>query len=260
MNYKTILLSPHSDDIAYSIGGLLALGFFEKPIKIITIFGETNISPYIKLESTEKVSKIRNLEDSAFADSVGAEIQYLHFSDFVLRKYKDPHLYKDYRFNSDPLFIEIYDLISNIRSIYSDALLVSPMGIMYHPDHNIVAEVCAKLIRENKKIAFYEDIPYSSKWTLKKIKERANLLNPNLQPNKIDITTVFENKKENLKLYKSQLCENEINPRIKLHAARLGFRNENLMECIWKFSPIKYLFKKYCIRSLSLPLYERIWI
>lgn len=246
MKYKTILLSPHSDDIAYSLGGLLALSFFEKPIKILTIFGKSNASLYSKLDS-EIVSNIREMEDSTFAVAVGAEIQFLQFPDVGLRAY------------NKQLFNEVYDSISNFVSLYSDALIVSPMGIM-NPDHIIVSEACTKLKRENnKKIAFYEDLPYASTWTLKIIKERANLLNPNLQPYKIDITTVFDKKKENLKLYKSQVFD-EISPRVKLHAARLGFRNESFMELIWMFSPLKYLFRKYCIWSTSLPLYERIWL
>jgi hypothetical protein len=52
---NTILFSPHSDDIAYSLGGALLLDYFKNPL-MITVFSRSTFSPRIKLSSEEEIT------------------------------------------------------------------------------------------------------------------------------------------------------------------------------------------------------------
>ena len=260
MNYKTILLSPHSDDIALSIGGALSLNFFEKPIKIVTIFTKSKYAPCSEINDPELISETRQLEDSTFANAIGVDIQHLQFQEPEFRGYKSPLLKGGNAF-SDPIFDKVYGAVCDIIKLDKNALVLSPMGIGHHIDHLIVSEISSKIHNENNiNVAYYEDLPYAAYFTLKEIDARAKSLNSGVRPYRIDITTTINDKISNIELYKSQVCRKTLPLRVKLHGVRIGTKNKWLMEIVWMFNPFKYIFKKYCGIFKSLSSYERVWI
>ncbi len=256
---RTILVSPHSDDIAFSLGGTLLQDFFHGPFLMVTIFTRSNFSPCIKIFDPEIISKIRQSEDVEFADKLEIKFKSFNFSESPLRGYSHRGIFANNNPVSDPIYTEVYYALSKLIKSYRCELIVSPMGLGNHIDHIIVCDICCRIAKENnRRIVFYEDLHYASQLTLKQIKVRANSISPNLQPWKINITSTFNNKIENIKLYKTQ-ARGAFQTMIKSHALRLGMENKSLKEMVVPYNLFKYLLFLFTDKYVQIPLYERIW-
>lgn len=246
---RTILVSPHSDDIALSLGGTLLQNFFHEPILMVTIF----------TKSSEIISKVRHLEDVDFANKLQIKFQSFNFSEPPLRGYSHRDIFANNNPVSDPVYTEVYHALSKLIKSYGCELIVSPMGIGNHIDHIITCNVCYKIAMENDiRIVFYEDLPYASRLTFKQIKVRANSISPDLQQWKINITPKFNGKIDNIKLYKTQTGR-VMQIMIKSHALRLDIENKSLKELIVSYNLFKYLLFLFTNECVQIPLYERIW-
>lgn len=262
---KTILISPHCDDIAFSIGGIIAIDFLKPPLEIVTVFSKSMYAPCLKENNLESVSKIRNLEENKYAEIIGAKIYSLQFPDSSLRGCQKHQLdaFKDFDELSDPIFVEVYNSLSNIMSEHPEADIICPLGIGNHIDHLLVFSICTRLcIENNRKITYYEDLPYAADLRLKEIRQRVDSLskkyNFEIKPYKVNITDKLNYKVRNLRMYKSQICNEKDIFKIKVHSTRIGIKPENLMDFVWQFSALRHIFKKYYIRR-DLKSYERIW-
>jgi LmbE family N-acetylglucosaminyl deacetylase len=256
---RTILVSPHSDDIAFSLGGTLLQDFFHGPSLMVTIFTKSNFSPCIKIPGPEEISKIRHLEDVEFAGRLEIKFQSFGFSEPPLRGYSRRDIFANNNPASDPIYTEVYHALSKLIRSSECELVVSPMGLGNHIDHIITCNVCCRIARENNiRIIFYEDLHYASQLTFKQIKVRANSISPYLQPRKINITPKFNDKIENIKLYKTQ-ARGIFQTMIKSHALRLGIENKSLKELVVPYNLFKYLLFLFTNKCVQIPLYERIW-
>ncbi len=256
---KTILVSPHSDDIAFSIGGTLLQNIFNRPFLMVTIFTKSNYSPCINICKSDTITKVRHSEDVEFADKLEIEFQSFDFSEPPLRGYSHQEIFANNNPVSDPIYTEVYDALSRLIKSSQCELIVSPMGLGNHIDHNIVCDICCRIAKENNiRIVFYEDLQYASRLTLKQIKVRAYSISPNIKHHKIDITYLFNDKLENIKLYKTQ-ARRIFQTMIKSHAFRLGIENKNLKEKIGFSNLFKYIIFLFTNKCMNVPLYERIW-
>jgi LmbE family N-acetylglucosaminyl deacetylase len=255
---KTLLVSPHSDDIAYSIGGTLLQNIFVRPM-LITIFSRSDYSPCIKIHTPEIISKVRQLEDVKFAEKLKIEFQSFEFSEPRLRGYSREDIFVNKDPNSDPIYSEVYYALSKLIKSYHLELIVAPLGLGNHIDHIIACSICKRIAKENNiRIIFYEDLHYASRLTLKRIKRKIISINPYLQPHEINITTVFNDKIENMKLYKTQ-TRKIYKILIKFHALRLG-ENKNLMDLMVSHNLLKYLIFLFTTKYIPNRLYERLWL
>ena len=256
---KTILVSPHSDDIAYSIGGTLLQNFFNRPILMVTIFTKSNYSPCIKMSDSEIISKVRYLEDVGFTDKLEMDYQRLNFNEPPLRGYSHPGIFTNNNPDSDPIYTEVHNSLLKLIKSYPCNLIVSPMGLGNHIDHIMLCDICCRIAKENNiRIVFYEDLQYASMLTLKQIKFRAYSINPNLKYFNINISPIFNNKIENMKFYKTQ-ARRTVFTLIKSHALRLGIENKSLIDMFGPYNLYKYLLFLFTNKRVNIPLYERIW-
>ncbi|CAG0998651.1 MAG: GlcNAc-PI de-N-acetylase [Candidatus Methanoperedens nitroreducens] len=256
---KTILVSPHSDDIAYSIGGTLLQNFFNRPILMVTIFTKSNYSPCIKISGSEIISKLRHLEDIGFTDKLEMGYQGLNFNEPPLRGYSRMGIFTNNNPDSDPIYTEVHNSLLKLIKSYPCDLIVSPMGLGNHIDHIMLCDICCRIAKENNiRIVFYEDLQYASMLTLKQIKIRAYSINPNLKYFNINISPIFNNKIENMKFYKTQ-ARRTVFTLIKSHALRLGIENKSLIDMFGPYNLYKYLLFLFTNKRVNIPLYERIW-
>lgn len=256
---KTILVSPHSDDIAYSLGGTLLQNFFNRPILMVTVFTKSNYSPCIKISDSEIISKVRHLEDVGFADKLEIDFQSFNFNEPPLRGYTRMDIFANNNPTSDPIYTEVHNTLLKLIKSYPCNLIVSPMGLGNHIDHIILCHICSRIAKENNiRIVFYEDLQYASMLSLKQIKVRANSINPNLKYSKINVSPIFNDKIENMKFYKTQ-ARRTFFTMIKSHALRLGIENKSLKEILGPDNLYKYLLFLFTNKRVNIPLYERIW-
>ncbi|NJD78608.1 MAG: hypothetical protein FIB08_16190 [Candidatus Methanoperedens sp.] len=261
---RTVLVSPHSDDIAYSIGGALLQDYFYKPVLMVTIFTKSNFTRSnfplcVKLDNSEIISKMRHLEDVQFTTKNDMRFLSFPFPEASMRGISRQEMFSNVIPDSYTIFSDVYLALSGLIKTYACDLIVSPMGLGNHIDHIMVSDICNKIAHENnKKIVFYEDLPYASFLTSNKIKTRANTISPDLKPFKVDISEVYKDKLTNLDLYKTQI-RSDFRARIKFHALRLSIENEGLLKQIWPQNIIRYLLFLSGDRCRGIYLFERLW-
>ncbi|AKB33655.1 hypothetical protein MSSIH_2965 [Methanosarcina siciliae HI350] len=257
-NIKTILISPHSDDIAYSLGGALLKNYFEKPISLLTVFTKSNFSPRLKLNNPDEITRRRNLEDLEFTKKIGIQYNSFHFPEPPLRgKTTHADIFESQDPCSDPIYKEVYLSLLEFIKQFPNASVISPMSLGDNIDHQIVSKACFSICQENNiDVSFYEDVPYASLLTLRQIENKAFEISHHLKPDKIDITPEFDEKLENLRIYKTQIGR-RIPKGVFIHAVRIGIDNEKLIESIWRSNLKKCIYYYTCVGKKRK--YERIW-
>lgn len=176
-----IFLSPHYDDVALSCGGLVwDLTQQGHRVEIWTVMGgfppDKNFSEFAQQNhqrwglSGEEAIRMRQAEDQAACQVLGAHARHFHWLDAIYRT--DPTsggsvvIDNETLFGTPPEAWLVVDIAEMLREeIPEEAVVVSPAGIGNHIDHLAVAQATGGLER---KYFFYADYPYILKhpdWT-----------------------------------------------------------------------------------------------
>ena len=156
---RLLVISPHPDDAALSVGGLLHIlaGSWQRHIG--TLVGHSGYELHNTAEDSDvaDVSARRKAEDQRFADIIGATLHYGTALDAPLRHpilspYREPRGLQVSEFE-----IMIEALVQDIRP----RLILAPLGIGGHADH-IAARRAAGTVarRRSVDLLLYEDLPY----------------------------------------------------------------------------------------------------
>jgi LmbE family N-acetylglucosaminyl deacetylase len=270
----TILISPHADDIAYSLGGAILVEFFRRPLLMVTPFTRSISAQFFDgAHDVETISRLRGAEELAFCDCVGCRLIGLGLPEASLssesgRYYhplvhlasltcgwpapKDrlarraygvagltPRSARSFLLQKvarvDPLYAALRAEILSILSSHPDAVLVSPLGLGNHPNHVILSRVCRSLKGSAAKLYFYEDLPYASSYSPRTIERYVRLFDGRLRPISLDIGAVMDRKVRNLFLYRSQV--NSRNAERVLRHARALSTDGGLRERMWTYEP-----------------------
>lgn len=271
----TVLVSAHPDDVALSVGGSILIGFFRRPILIVSVFtfGGTAMH-YQGDRDDQSIFMLERTEDERFAEAVGSRLERLEFVDAALASkagnyfaplrwvssiVRGPPPPNNLRIESELenlaarvprvlrwLFLErvarfgttyaaLGNALSRILHEFPDASLASPLGLGLHPDHVMVATICKRLSRSRKRACFYEDLPYAAHYELSGIRRHVTCFDKSLHPLLIDVEGEMEQKIANLRLYDSQLDYEDIDPTI-MHSKRLT-PDRRSHERIWMRRP-----------------------
>ncbi|WP_020674830.1 PIG-L deacetylase family protein [Geopsychrobacter electrodiphilus] len=172
---RVVILSPHLDDAALSCGGLLhalrdrvstlVVSVSCATPRVLTSKGNSKISHRRGYVS----SQTRRREDIAAMHSVDTDFVHLGFADGIYRRSpltgKLIYLSARERWispriedlaHSEELYLVLRRLCLNLGKI----LLLSPLGIGHHVDHQICAQVAVRLAAAGAILLFYEDFPY----------------------------------------------------------------------------------------------------
>jgi LmbE family N-acetylglucosaminyl deacetylase len=221
-----VVIAAHSDDTALCLGGFLQTVKSNK--KIINVFSTCACSVDKNLTTFEAITKANNQEEELFAKSIDAGLVFLNFNEVLMRGYKrwTGKLLKSDKF----LILKIARKIKNI--IKNDDVLFFPMAIGDHVDHKILFSMAAHFRRINKNIYFYEDLPYATEITRRKL---CGLTKRFTHPELIDITKFIDNKILFCGIYKTQYDLSYLE-QLKDYAGRLGMENgdNKYYERIWQ--------------------------
>ena len=158
-------LSPHSDDLAFSISGFLEyISNFDVDVRFITIFSK---SIYTSLDSSldiKHVTQMRKREDELFIKTINASWDpiWLDLDDAPLRPgngNEDP---------CSPKSLSAYDLVLASRIVEildefleKDSVIFAPLGIGQHIDHRIVRAAALACFEKGRELIYFEDLPYA---------------------------------------------------------------------------------------------------
>lgn len=179
--YRHIYLSPHSDDVALSCGGLV----YEQtqagePVLVATFFSATppmaDFSPFAqgqhdKWELLEAAMDHRRQEDAQALEILGADGHYLDQLDCIYRLHPQTgqamYASEEGIFGAiDPAEAE-YHLELAERTVKlvgpprDELVLYAPLTVGHHIDHQLLRRASLALLERGYTVVYYEDYPYA---------------------------------------------------------------------------------------------------
>lgn len=228
----TLIISPHPDDLAFSIGGTILKGRRSTGKLAVTVFTRSSYGPFgCEGLSTEQISARRRDEDRRFFKTVGIPYVHLDFPDTTLRGYPNFESAREKeRASDDPIFPTVRDTLRNLAELIGVESVILPLGVGNHIDH-LISRDALRFPKQGWNYIYYEDVPYTTGFSLTEIDELARRVDAELRPFYTRIRDVISIKMRNLRLYASQVGKEEINLAMA-HCKRLGPR-EQPAERIW---------------------------
>jgi LmbE family N-acetylglucosaminyl deacetylase len=161
----TLVLSPHFDDAAYSVAGVMrALAQAGTAVRMLTLFGRSAYAPNRPELDVDGVVALRLAEDAAAARLIHPQLAtaWRDIPDVALRR----GLAVEAVVSKAPLDAESQTLTDTLAreiesSLGKDETVVAPLGMGWHIDHRIAAGIGARLARGGRTVHFYEDLPYA---------------------------------------------------------------------------------------------------
>ncbi len=161
---NNIYLSPHHDDIAFSLGGLVARAPGGLLVNLFTRSGYvegTPIDQWPDAAVVERVTALRRAEDMAFADRYRLERADLGLDEPPVRQ-RSP-------WDLDGLADDIEQVRAPLTALLErapdGARIFCPAGIGGHVNHLAVRAVVVGMLPElaaRADVLFYEDLPYAA--------------------------------------------------------------------------------------------------
>ncbi len=171
---KILYISPHFDDAVFSCGGLIWQQIQEgHQVSIWTMFSgdppQENLSDFaeelhLKWQGENNENPKRREEDILSCNILGVLYHHLDLLDCIYRMDSLPSLH--FYPSEEAIFGNIHDLEKDNIEVWAkmvskmipqDAVLVSPIGIGNHVDHQITRNIVEKL---SQPIQYYLDYPY----------------------------------------------------------------------------------------------------
>lgn len=228
---RIVLLSPHPDDIAFSIGGTICSDSFKNAsFLLMNIFNKSQYClPTFK---TDCINQQREQEDKKFAEDFSLIIHNLDLPDSSVlghTAYSETICAPN-----DMRSITLKQKLTNILNREKPDIVFCPLGIGGHIDHKMIKEICIDTYHENDwDLIFYEDLPYAYYYSSVGIESivRKTISLKNLCAQYINITDIWDVKERGIKYYESQVNQT-ITSNIKIYAQSLGL-GTTLLERIW---------------------------
>jgi LmbE family N-acetylglucosaminyl deacetylase len=217
-----IVLSPHCDDAALSLGGFLAgLGTGSLRVLVVTLCSE----------GTRGAE--RREEDRAAAQCLGAEVQHAGFLDAPYRlggAYEGAGLFGRPA-PEDPLAVDLVSFLREVRGEHPVACALAPLGVGGHVDHVLCHEAARRVW--GAAAVFYEDQPYAAR-DAEATARRLAEIGP-FESRVFDVRPFWERKMAAVRVYATQVpllfgSEQAMERCLRGHAARVALRRHGLAE------------------------------
>ncbi|CAM5256161.1 2'-N-acetylparomamine deacetylase [Streptomyces alboniger] len=203
---RTLLVSPHPDDVAYSCGGLLAAVGRPSQAVLLTVFTRSAwaLPKRLRRTGTRVISAQRHQEELRYCRLRGlAGDVPLGFDDASLRGYDDVAEVSS-SVEDDGLREAVQEAVAvAVRDSGADTVL-APAALGSHIDHLLVHGAVRGAVPEGALALFYEDLPYAGQQGLTDV-ERTLRDERGLTPFAgVDISGVVAQKVRGMYVYGSQ--------------------------------------------------------
>jgi LmbE family N-acetylglucosaminyl deacetylase len=156
---EILLVSPHPDDIALSLGATLGCSLNPMHCHLVTVFSDTDWLNPSGEQHRSLATQVREFEDLAFSESLGMRRTALELRDFPLRTGRLP---------VDACFALVDEGLVEIvrrsleRLVTGATAVLAPLGVGRHVDHLVCKAAADALMSDPRcSIWHYEDMPYS---------------------------------------------------------------------------------------------------
>jgi len=249
-----VVVEPHMDDAALSVGGRLLHRRGHCRITILSMMRQSNFTSYLTVgrdfTNVAEISKLRTQESELSAGLLGAKHSCLGWDDAPLRLWpaerwsaeivqrfkQEPQLFT----NFVPEFTDVsklaHQLLSRLTELHPDELWI-PMGLGNHLDHRSTRSACLLLLSQKLpqlngvRVSMYEDLPYASTpGHSTQIRAALAAHGTQLVRQTEDVTDVFTEKVRAISVFASQFKISHMEPGIRQAAMREGQGNGHLCE------------------------------
>jgi LmbE family N-acetylglucosaminyl deacetylase len=221
---RTAALAPHSDDLAFSLGGVLMDGSFG-PFLPVTVFSRSDYTLHTPPLGIEAVTALRKEEDRRFFSHVPSALPpiWLDRNDAPVRLDIEARQTRSTGIGDEDEE-ELAGIATAIEELLpSGSLLLAPLALGDHIDHRLVRLAACLLQARGYRVLFYEDTPYASDISAEAIEAAARLagllLKTPLEPLLFASPAVVEARIWAVHCYRSQ-CQGEDDLEILLRHAR----------------------------------------
>lgn len=182
--HHLVVIEPHMDDAALSVGGQLLRRKGNCRITIICVFGVSNYTSYMESKraylDADAITQLRFEESTLAAAKLGAHFFSLGLTDAPLRMQASPEWSKTYLaddIRSSHGFISTHPIphfVKHVAQVLAESLqglnpdeIWIPMGLGNHVDHRTTRAACLHMLSDRQglkstlKCRLYEDLPYS---------------------------------------------------------------------------------------------------
>lgn len=170
---KTILvLSPHLDDAAFSVGPLLAELKAKAQIVVATVFTKSIANPGAfalacqldkGLAASIDYMLIRRQEDVKWSEKIGVEAMHGPFAEAPHRGYESPKELFGPILQTDEIELNLRSWLEDLIVSLSPEVILIPLGIGNHVDHQWVRKTAETTVSNLLTLAYYPDQPYAAK-------------------------------------------------------------------------------------------------
>jgi LmbE family N-acetylglucosaminyl deacetylase len=253
---RVMVIEPHMDDAALSVGGLMLQRRAECEFLIVTIATRSVATSYRGLDreffDIETVSDLRKAESGIVARLLWGRHIPLGLADATLRYYPQnwtldwflrhkPAVNMTLQHAPGPNELEQWTstLAGAINDLQPEEIWM-PLGIGVHTDHQLTRHAFLNILRADPKLVercvcrFFQDVPYAANYpahTAAVVKTLGDA-GARLEEERVDITAVMAEKMHLLSIYASQWKTEVIQVRVEACAKGLGGPPESYRE-LW---------------------------
>jgi len=225
------VLSPHSDDAALSLSGLLSLAAdCGRRCTIITAFSRSRRTRTGGIEQDEvRVTAMRKREDEAFVSLLGSGACVL-WCDLPDPSVRFPAA-REAWYVPRPLSSDEQVFVAGIAGfceehIEDSGALLAPMALGRNRDHLIVRDAALAFVRRSpRRLFLYEDLPYAARMSELELERDAEDLaraeSLTLTSRRISYAALLLRKRQAVATYASQM-NRDIVDRVLSYALRVG--------------------------------------
>ncbi len=176
---KVLILSPHCDDIAFSLGASIMAREWGELVTGVVIFSESRYSLSRGWDNDAAAqTAVRNAEERAAAALGGYRVEFLGFPEPGVRPgytQVTDIFSPDLDFTRDPVWEGVDARLRALLAEFDAAgggIVLSPLGVGRHVDHCMTAAAFRAALKTLPNIApaFYEDLPYAARFTSQEIR------------------------------------------------------------------------------------------
>lgn len=259
---RVMVIEPHMDDAALSVGGLMLQRRADCEFHIVTLATQSLASVYRGLDreyyDVKTVSDLRKAESQLVARLLWGQHVSLGLVEATLR-YNPQNWTLDWfrRHQSaiwtclvhsagqDELELWTSTLAKAIADFQPEELWM-PLGVGMHVDHQLTRHACLNVLRDNPKLVeqiecrFFQDVPYAAdnrEHTTALVKTLRDA-GAGLEEERIDITAEMPEKMHLLSIYGSQWKPKVIQKRVEACAKALGGPPESYNELWYRVTAV----------------------
>src|SRR6266536_1600278 len=205
---RILLLSPHPDDIAWSLGGTVSrLRQAGAQLFAITLFARSRYAPGSPAHGSSAATQVRALEEDAWASLAGVQLDRADLPDASLRGYDD-----DTEMGAKPSGEIVRAARACLRTAFEAVrphLTFAQLAMRGHVDHLAVRLAVSRSLQPPAPgLLWYEDLPYAEGGEPSDAGHRVL----------VDVSSHWRAKELGVSCYPSQLPD-EILPVLRRHAA-----------------------------------------